>query len=75
MVRSLKKLTETFILFEFVDWAEELAQNWNMGDAQKILKEFGYHIVEMIDKKYLSKNEIQYSGSCKTMIATKHKTS
>jgi len=27
MVRSLKKLTETFILFEFLDWAEELAQN------------------------------------------------
>jgi FkbM family methyltransferase len=27
MVRNLKKLTETFILFEFLDWAEELAQN------------------------------------------------
>ena len=27
MMRNLKKLTETFILFEFLDWAEELAQN------------------------------------------------
>jgi FkbM family methyltransferase len=75
MERSLKKLTEIFILFEFVDWAEELAQNCNIGDAQKILKEFQYNIVEMVDKKYFIKNEIQYSGSCKTMIATKHKTS
>ena len=75
MVRNLKKLTETFILFEFLDWAEELAQNWNIGDAHKILKEFQYNIVEMVDKKYFIENEIQYSGSCKTMIATKHKTS
>ena len=29
----------------------------------------------MVDKKYFIENEIQYSGSCKTMIATKHKTS
>ena len=72
---SLKNLTNTFILFEFVDWAEELAHDCNIGDAQKILKAFGYNIVEMVDNKYFVKNDIQYSGSCKTMIATKNQAS
>ena len=35
------------ILFEFVDWAEELAGNIKPGDAQKILIEYGYSLWEI----------------------------
>jgi len=32
------------ILFEFVDWAEEKAAGIAIGDAQRILKSYGYRI-------------------------------
>ena len=35
------------ILFEFVDWAEELAGNIKPGDAQKTLLEYGYSLWEI----------------------------
>jgi FkbM family methyltransferase len=38
------------ILFEFVDWAEELTKTCKPGDAQKLLLEYGY-CLWMIDNK------------------------
>jgi FkbM family methyltransferase len=30
------------IIFEFVDWAEDLAQGMQIGDSQRLIKEYGY---------------------------------
>jgi FkbM family methyltransferase len=32
------------IFFEFVDWAEELAKDISIGDAQRLLRSYGYRI-------------------------------
>lgn len=38
------------ILFEFVDWAEELAKDFRPGDAQKLLMQYGYKLF-IVSKK------------------------
>jgi FkbM family methyltransferase len=40
----LKKEDAPVILFEFADWAENLATGINVGDAQRILKDYGYNL-------------------------------
>ena len=42
------------ILFEFVDWAEELANGSIPGDAQKLLMKYGYKLWSINDKGKLS---------------------
>jgi FkbM family methyltransferase len=42
--KLLKKADAPVILFEFADWAENLATGLKAGDAQRILKEYGYNL-------------------------------
>jgi FkbM family methyltransferase len=51
------------ILFEFVDWAEELAKDVKPGDAQVLLKSYGYRIYNFVDGKLIPLKEILTSGS------------
>jgi len=39
------------ILFEFVDWAEDLAKDISIGDAQRLLKSCGYRIFYFSENK------------------------
>lgn len=39
------------ILFEFVDWAEKQAEGVSVGDAQRILRSYGYRIFYFQDNK------------------------
>jgi hypothetical protein len=32
------------IIFEFCDWAEERAPNYQVGDAQRLLQSWGYNL-------------------------------
>jgi len=68
----LSKPKAPIIIFEFCDWAEDRAQNLEIGDAQRILVEFGYKIWRLNDilnqKKPL--NHIVEHGS-DTLIAIK----
>ena len=68
----LKKSNNCFIFFEFVDWAEKFANECMSGDAQKKIKEYGFHIMELQGDKLSKRNFIQYEGSCKNLVATKN---
>lgn len=58
------------ILFEFVDWAEELAGN-KIGEAQKTLLDFGYRLYILKKKELIEiKNCIQRGSA--TIIAIKN---
>ena len=60
------------ILFEFVDWAEDMAGK-EKGSAQRILKEFGYDLYAMENHGLTPTNEIICKGD-KLFFATKKAT-
>ena len=39
------------ILFEFLDWAEDRVPGRKKGDAQKLLREYGYTLYGMVENK------------------------
>jgi hypothetical protein len=47
MQTFLKESKNTQILFEFVDWAEDLAYNLKAGDAQIYMQKLGYSLSEL----------------------------
>jgi FkbM family methyltransferase len=47
--KLLKGPTPPTIIFEFCDWAEEQAPGRQKGDAQRILRDFGYDIWRLAD--------------------------
>ena len=49
------------VIFEFVDWAEELA-GVAKGSAQRILKEFGYEMYSMDHEGFPRMDEIMTTG-------------
>jgi FkbM family methyltransferase len=60
------------ILFEFVDWAEDLVKDISIGDAQRLLKSWGYRIYYFNkNKKVLDEaNGVIVKGAC-MLYATK----
>jgi FkbM family methyltransferase len=63
-IRLLSSTTAPPILFEFADWAENLAMNVKCGDSQRILLDFGYKIHRVGSPRRLDPvKEVQTSGS------------
>jgi FkbM family methyltransferase len=58
------------IIFEFVDWAENLAHGINIGDSQRILKGYGYTIFDFDNLKGGPLPEIVTKGM-RNLYATK----
>lgn len=71
MQNFLKSNNDVSILFEFVDWAENLAHNHKAGDAQILIKQMGYKLFEMKNNEFVNKDTIQTTGVCKTLLAKK----
>ena len=61
------------ILFEFVDWAEERAQNIQKGDAQRILKQYGYRLFDINDNGIGSELKDVLTEGSYMLYATKKK--
>jgi FkbM family methyltransferase len=60
----LKKDDAPVILFEFADWAENLAAGAKAGDAQRILKGFGYNLyIFNNDGSFTPVNDILTAGN------------
>ena len=60
----LRKDDAPGILFEFADWAENLASGLKAGDAQRILKDFGYDLfIFNVDQSITPINDILTEGN------------
>ena len=59
------------ILFEFVDWAEELANNCKPGDAQQLLMDYGYKLFQLNRKGILSELQAPLLKGAAMIFATK----
>jgi len=59
------------ILFEFVDWAEDIACKGNIGAAQAILMEYGYSIYRFEENKLHEKLERPLKTGGHMLFATK----
>lgn len=59
------------ILFEFLDWAEKLADGAAPGDAQKILLSFGYQLFKVDKKNRLTKMYTHQTTGEAMIFATK----
>lgn len=49
----LQESTDTQLVFEFVDWAEDLSLHYKAGDAQKYLQQLGYKLFEFNKNKVI----------------------
>jgi FkbM family methyltransferase len=60
------------IFFEFVDWAEDLAKGISVGDAQQLLKSWGYRIYQFHHhkKEPVETNDVVFRGAL-MLFATK----
>jgi FkbM family methyltransferase len=58
------------MLFEFVDWAENLAKDVKPGDSQLLLKSFGYNIYSYSPKAGFTPIDVLTTGSA-LLFATK----
>lgn len=72
-LKLLTPPTAPDILFEFVDWAEELAGNMRPGDAQKILIEYGYSLWEINNDNKLERITKPLIKGSKMVWASKKK--
>ena len=59
------------ILFEFVDWAEELAKDYKPGDAQQLLLDYGYKLFHLNNKGDLVKVSTPFTKGAAMIMATK----
>jgi hypothetical protein len=60
----LRKEGAPGILFEFADWAENLASELKAGAAQRILKDFGYELfIFNVDQSLTPINDILTEGN------------
>ena len=50
----LQKKNSPDILFEFLDWAEAALPDRQAGDAQRLLKGYGYTLYELIGSKLIA---------------------
>lgn len=66
----LKKEGAPDIVFEFVDWAEELAMGLSPGAAQKVLIEMGYQLFVIKNDNLVRLNHILQKGAA-DLFATK----
>ena len=67
----LSKPNAPDILFEFVDWAEDLAVDRKPGDAQQLLLDFGYKLFHLNNKGYLVQIFIPFTKGAAMIMATK----
>lgn len=67
----LNKADAPDILFEFVDWAEELAKDRKPGDAQQLLLDFGYKLFELNGTRNLSSLRSPLIKGVAMILATK----
>lgn len=72
MSTFLKNNNNAFVLFEFEAWAEDLVENSKSGDAQQLMKNYGYNLYELKEEKLISRDFIQTKGRCKNLVATKN---
>jgi FkbM family methyltransferase len=68
--RLLKADNAPLIIFEFVDWAERAASGLQPGDAQKLLKSFGYRLYALEKNRTVELDSTIETGS-NNLIATK----
>lgn len=67
----LNKADAPDILFEFVDWAEELAKDRKPGDAQQLLLDLGYKLFELNGTRNLSSLRSPLIKGVAMILATK----
>ncbi|RYE58774.1 MAG: FkbM family methyltransferase [Sphingobacteriales bacterium] len=61
------------ILFEFVDWAEERAQDLKPGDAQRLLLDFGFNLFTFEKGKFQRLDGVLTSGAANIFASKKRK--
>lgn len=67
MQQYLSQSSNTQLLFEFVDWAEDLAQDCKSGDAQHFIKNLGYNLYELTANNITPIIEVRTKGSCNVL--------
>ena len=67
----LNKANAPDILFEFVDWAEDLAKDYKPGDAQQLLLDYGYKLFHLNNKGDLVKVSTPFTKGAAMIMATK----
>ena len=62
------------IFFEFVDWAEDLAKDISVGDAQRLLMSWGYKIYQLNKRNELDEvKAVILKGACMLFASKKDK--
>jgi len=59
------------ILFEFVDWAEDLSKDYNPGDAQQLLLSYGFKLFHLNSKRNLVQIFTPITKGAAMIMATK----
>lgn len=67
MKNFLAVSNDTQILFEFVDWAEELSKIFKPGDAQKYVQHLGYNLFEITSKSMTPFDKVKVKGTCNVL--------
>ena len=67
----LSKPNAPDILFEFVDWAEDLAKDYKPGDAQQLLLDYGYKLFNLNSRGVLAQIFTPFTKGAAMIMATK----